>query len=206
MVILISGIKIEKKMSRESILNAVKKNKPDLLPLPEIDLDVFSEDIDLVKTFIGNVEVVGGRAIQLNTIKNIDSEIKKLYPLATKIVSCMKESSLGTIIVSQNTEPHELEDIDLTIIKGELAVAENGAVWIAEIDFTIRVLPFITNDLVLVVNRENIHLHMHSAYEAISKRDRTFGLFLSGPSKTADIEQCLVIGAQGAIVLTILIV
>lgn len=200
-----NGIKKERKMSRESILNAVKKNKPDLLPLPEINLEVFSEDVDLVKTFIGNVEFVGGRAIQLDAISNMDSEIKKLYPNASKIVSCIKESSLGTISISENINPHNLEDIDLAIVKGELAVAENGAVWIVENDVTIRVLPFITNDLVLVVNKEDIHLHMHSAYETITQRDRTFGVFISGPSKTADIEQCLVIGAQGAISLTILI-
>lgn len=200
-----NGIKKDKKMSRESILNAVKKNKPELIPLPEINLDVFSEDIDLVKTFIGNVEFVGGQAIQLEAIEQIDAEIKKLYPNASKIVSCIKESNLGTISISKDTDPHTLESIDLAIIKGELAVAENGAVWISENNFTIRALPFITNDLVLVVNKEAIHLHMHSAYETISKRDRTFGLFLSGPSKTADIEQCLVIGAQGAISLTVLI-
>lgn len=192
-------------MSRASILNAVKKNKPELIPLPNINLDIFAEDIDLVKTFISNVEFVGGRAIQLPTKEAVDSEIKKLYPKASKIVSCIKTSHLGTISISKNTEPHILEDIDLAIVKGDLAVAENGAVWISENDFTIRVLPFITNDLVLVVEKENIHLHMHSAYETISQRDRTFGLFLSGPSKTADIEQCLVIGAQGAISLTVLI-
>lgn len=192
-------------MSRESILNAVKKNKPDALPLSKIDLNFFDEDIDLVKTFIENVQFVGGRAVQIDAIENLDSEIKKLYPKASKIISCLKESSLGTVSISKTTEPHGLEAIDLAIVKGELAVAENGAVWIAENDFTIRVLPFITNDLVLVVNKEAIHLHLHSAYEAISKRERTFGLFLSGPSKTADIEQCLVIGAQGAISLTVFI-
>lgn len=192
-------------MSRESILNAVKRNKPESLPLPEIDLNVFAEDVDLLKTFISNVEFVGGRAIQVDSVKNLDAKIKELYPNASKIVSCAKESSFGTVSISKDTEPHGLEDIDLAIIKGELAVAENGAVWIAENDMMIRVLPFITNDLVLVINKEDIHLHMHSAYEAISKRDRTFGVFISGPSKTADIEQCLVIGAQGAVSLTVLI-
>ncbi|WP_372752492.1 lactate utilization protein C [Mariniflexile sp.] len=192
-------------MSRESILKAVKQNKPTSLPLPEIDLNVFAEDKDLVKTFIGNVEFVGGRAVELDDIKNLDIEIKKLYPNASKIVSCTKASGLGSISISESTDPHGLEAIDLAIIHGELAVAENGAVWIAENDVTLRVLPFITNDLVLIVNKKDIHLHMHSAFEAISKRDRTFGVFISGPSKTADIEQCLVIGAQGAVSLTVII-
>ncbi|MBP0904991.1 lactate utilization protein C [Mariniflexile gromovii] len=193
-------------MSREAILNAVRKNKPESLPLPEIDLGLFEEEINLVETFIDNLKFVGGRAVQLNNMTEIDAEIKKLYPNASKIVSCVKESALGTISINKETEPHGLEDIDLAIIKGELAVAENGAIWVTENDFTIRALPFITNDLVLIVSRNDIYLHMHHVYEAISKRDRTFGVFISGPSKTADIEQCLVVGAHGAISLTVLIV
>ena len=191
--------------SRASILQAVKTNKPALIPLPEINLGFFDEAIDLVETFIKNVAFVGGRAKVINNVSEIDTEIKALYPNAKLIISTVKDSQLGTVTISEATNPHTLEAIDLAIIQGELAVAENGAVWIAENDVTLRVLPFITNDLVLVVSKETIHLHMHSAYEAISKRNRTFGVFLSGPSKTADIEQCLVIGAQGAVSLTVLI-
>ena len=201
-----NGIKKDKKMSsRVSILQAVKTNKPALIPLPEINLGFFDEAIDLVETFIKNVAFVGGRAKVINNVSEIDTEIKALYPNAKLIISTVKDSQLGTVTISEATNPHTLEAIDLAIIQGELAVAENGAVWIAENDVTLRVLPFITNDLVLVVSKETIHLHMHSAYEAISKRNRTFGVFLSGPSKTADIEQCLVIGAQGAVSLTVLI-
>jgi L-lactate dehydrogenase complex protein LldG len=201
-----NGIKKDKKMSsRASILKAVKTNKPALIPLPEINLGFFDEDIDLVETFIKNVQFVGGRAFVLQSVSDIDAQIKSLYPHAKQIISTATASQLGTVSISEATNPHILESIDLAIIQGALAVAENGAVWIAENDIVLRVLPFITNDLVLLVSKETIHLHLHSAYEAIAKRDRTFGVFLSGPSKTADIEQCLVIGAQGAVSLTVLI-
>jgi L-lactate dehydrogenase complex protein LldG len=201
------GIKKDKKMSsRESILNAVKKNKPELLPLPVINLELFDEDIHLVETFVKNVQLVGGRAQVLDSITDLDKEIKRLYPNAKQIVSNVKESSLGTIFFSKDSLPHSLDTIDLAILKGELGVAENGAVWISDNDFKVRVLPFITNDLVLVVSKETICLHLHDAYQRLSNRERTYGLFLSGPSKTADIEQCLVIGAQGAMSLTVFIV
>lgn len=66
--------------------------------------------------------------------------------------------------------------------------------------FPVRVLPFITSDLVLVLSKNDLCLHMHDAYKKIVNREKTFGLFISGPSKTADIEQLVAIGAQGAIV------
>jgi L-lactate dehydrogenase complex protein LldG len=193
-------------MSRESILNAIKRNKPEFMSLPEIDLSVFHEDVDLVETFSKNLESVGGRIVSLDTIVDLEEEIIKRYPNAKNIVSCSNKSQLKTISISKETEPHGLEFIDLSIIDAQFGVAENGAVWISENDFIVRALPFIVNDLVLILSKKDICLHMHDAYNIISKRDRTFGLFLSGPSKTADIEQCLVIGAQGAVSVTVLLI
>ena len=207
MVILINGIKTDKKMGRESILNSIKQNKPDLVMLPEIDLNVFAEDLNLLETFKSNVQAVGGRLVELDKIENLASEITKLYPNATKTVSTLDDSVVeGTISITKDTDPHSLENIDLAIVKGEFGVAENGSVWISEDVFPIRVLPFITNDLVLVVSKNDLCENMHTAFQKIAERNRTFGLFISGPSKTADIEQCLVIGAQGAMSLTVVLV
>lgn len=206
MTVLKIGIKKIGSMGRERILNAIKKNKPELIALPEIDFDFFSEDINVVERFISNLQMVGGRVVQLNNLEDLDAEIKKVYPSAKNIVSWVNESQLTTISISKETSPHSLETIDLAIINAQFGVAENGAVWISENDFIVRILPFITNDLVLILSKKDICLHMHEAYDRISNRDRNFGLFLSGPSKTADIEQCLVIGAQGAVSVTVFLI
>ena len=192
-------------MSRESILKSIKNNKPALVELPTIDTNLFFEDIDLIETFKSNVKLVGGNIIELNQ-GDLDVQIKELYPNANKIVAIDPSSSLGTVSITKKTDPHSIATIDLGIIKGEFGVAENGAIWISEDVFPIRVLPFITNDLVIVLSKKDICLHMHRAYEIITNRDRTFGLFISGPSKTADIEQCLAIGAQGAMSLTVFLI
>ena len=67
-------------------------------------------------------------------------------------------------------------------------------------------MPFITKHLVLVINADKLVGNMHDAYARIADQHTEFGLFLSGPSKTADIEQTLVIGAQGALSLHVVLV
>lgn len=202
----INGIKKEKIMGRSSILKSIKENKPTWISLPEIDTNSFEEAPNLLETFKKNVESVGGSIKELVQIQDLDLEIKNRYPNAKRIFSQISESVLGNVQISEQTKPHDLENLDLAILKGEFGVAENGAIWISDEQFSIRILPFITNDLVLILQKKDLCLHMHDAYKIIANRVRTFGLFISGPSKTADIEQCLVIGAQGAMSLTIILV
>ncbi|MBJ2175921.1 LUD domain-containing protein [Aureibaculum sp. A20] len=192
-------------MGRDSILKAIKQHKPDLLPIPEIDGARFDDDVNLLDIFKHNVALVGGSIKEVDKAL-IDIEIKKQFPHAENIVALNETSTLGTISVNKQTDPHELATIDLAIVNGAFGVAENGAVWVSEKESIVRVLPFISNDLVIILLKEQLVLHMLQAYHKIATRDRNFGVFISGPSKTADIEQCLVIGAQGAMSLTILLV
>jgi L-lactate dehydrogenase complex protein LldG len=60
--------------------------------------------------------------------------------------------------------------------------------------------------VIVVLQRSRIVPHLHAAYAAIDVRREDFGVFLAGPSKTADIEQALVIGAHGAKRVTVLLV
>jgi L-lactate dehydrogenase complex protein LldG len=96
-----------------------------------------------------------------------------------------------------------LAEVEVLEIDGEFGVAENGAIWLTEDALPHRVAPFICQHL--VINVKKIVPHMHAAYEELGKVNSGFGLFLSGPSKTADIEQSLVIGAHGARSLTVVV-
>ncbi|MNW08326.1 Lactate utilization protein C [compost metagenome] len=46
---------------------------------------------------------------------------------------------------------------------------------------------------------------MHEAYQKIADSVYGFGTFIAGPSKTADIEQSLVLGAHGPKNMTVFI-
>lgn len=99
-----------------------------------------------------------------------------------------------------------LSDVDVLLIEGHLGVAENGAIWISEDQVPHRVAPFICQHLVITIAKELLVSNMHAAYNQLGENQSGFGLFLAGPSKTADIEQSLVIGAHGARSLTVLII
>jgi L-lactate dehydrogenase complex protein LldG len=96
-----------------------------------------------------------------------------------------------------------LSEVEVLEVDGEFGVAENGAIWLTEEALPHRVAPFICQHL--VINVKKIVPNMHAAYEELKKPSSSFGLFLAGPSKTADIEQSLVIGAHGARSLTVVI-
>ena len=58
---------------------------------------------------------------------------------------------------------------------------------------------FLTQHLVLLLERSSLVDQMHEAYARLGARvgQTGYGCFLCGPSKTADIEQALVVGAHG---------
>jgi L-lactate utilization protein LutC len=99
----------------------------------------------------------------------------------------------------------ELEKTEVVIMEGQFGVAENGAVWVDEANFPHRLLPFVTRQLVLVLDQNKIVSTMHEAYQRLDLRETGFGVFISGPSKTADIEQSLVYGAHGAKKMTVML-
>ena len=185
--------------SREAILKAIKEAKPySESALPEVNILHTTYD-DLDTKFATTLAGVGGIAVHLDSLTAVDSYIKEHYKEATVIVSTVEGLHVTTKELNATDDPHTLKDVDLAIIKGEFAVAENGAVWIKEEGARHRALYFIAQKLMIVVPKGEIVHSMHEAYTRVSFDAKdVFGLFISGPSKTADIEQSLVIGAHGA--------
>ncbi len=191
--------------SRDDILASVRRNAKTVAPdLPDLEAD-WIQYADLQQQFSEVIETVGGRCVAAESDHDINNALKAIpeYSSASKIASTIPGIGESNVSLSEIDDPHELEDVDFAILPGEFAVAENGAVWVTDKDLKQRAVMFITQHLVLVVPGGEIVPHMHAAYERLHFGPAGFGVFISGPSKTADIEQSLVIGAHGPRSLTV---
>mgnify|MGYP003289643332 FL=1 len=135
--------------------------------------------------------------------EDINDAIRRNYPEA-KVVA----SSLPYIKADKDPDmvqdAGELADVDLGVLEGRVAVAENGCVWVPQ-TMKERAVMFISQCLVIIVDRNDIVSNMHQAYAKVSSTEYLYGCFISGPSKTADIAQALVMGAQAARDVTVII-
>jgi len=191
--------------SKESMLAAIRKNKPLAVPLKEICEVPKSGDLyhDL---FARQAEFIGARVIRINTLEAIESYVNENFIATDRIFSTIKGIPYSSAGIQASASGHQFSDIELAILPAHFAVAENAAVWISEEQMGQRIIPFICQHLALVVPASSIVKDMHAAYASMTDLDYGFGTFIAGPSKTADIEQSLIIGAHGARSLTIFII
>jgi len=183
--------------SREKILSKIRQNNvvPDVkLPSSYENFGITFED--KFERFSTMLESVGGKALVIDK-KDLDKTVKDLYKDEKVIASNVDGFTLGNFESNEQEDPHNLRDIDLAVVKGNFAVAENGAIWMKNQDNRHRSLYFIAQNIVIVIDEKDIINNMHEAYEKINFENAGYGVFISGPSKTADIEQSLVIGAHG---------
>ncbi len=182
--------------SKELILKNIRENNlVKDVKLPNYDNFGIKFE-DKFQTFSTMIESVGGKALLIDKA-NLDETIKKLYPDEKQIACNLDFCSLGNFDSNSFDDPHALKDIDLAIVEGNFAVAENGAIWMKNENNRHRALYFIAQNIVIIIDEKEILNNMHEAYERISFEESGYGVFISGPSKTADIEQSLVIGAHG---------
>jgi len=190
-------------MGRENILKKIKKNKPAFYQLSEVDSAKFNMQLDLTETFTRCVEQVGGRVFSIKDKSEISIKIKELYNDAEFIISFIDGLEIKSGDDKKKSLPQDFDKLDIAVIKGQFGVAENGAVWVSDNNYSHRFIPFITAHLIIVLNIKKIIENMHEACLELTEFNEGYGVFISGPSKTADIEQSLVIGAQGPLSLTI---
>ncbi len=191
--------------SREKILQAVRNNQPAAIPLPDVSAFKGMAS-DPVREYMDTFTGIGGKAVLVDSVDSAKLLIREQLDPASRVITTLPALADTFELYSASADPHSFENVELAVIRAHLAVCENGTVWLTEELMGQRIIPFICQHLAVLVDASTIVPTMHEAYARIGTGDYGFGVFIGGPSKTADIEQALVMGAHGPISMTVFVV
>ena len=191
---------------RDEILAALRAAAPAEVPLPDLGRIDAIRYPDVRERFAQSVVEVGGRCISVDG--PLEAALMSIpeYAAARKVVSLAPGVAKANVDLAAVADPHDLREVDFCVLPAELGVAENGACWIVQHGGPLRAVAFLTQHLAVVLRADALVHNLHEAYARISIPVPGFGMWLSGPSKTADMEQALVIGAHGARSCTVMLV
>lgn len=183
--------------TKEEILSKYRKNIQKRFDMPDLsDIKAITYP-DPLAQFITMTQSVGGKVYEMKSGEDINDVVRSLYPDAKEIASNLPEVTIATRNPDTIGSPQALNGTDVGVIRGIFGVAENACVWIPQ-TMEEKAVCFISENLVILLKKSEIVNNMHEAYKRIEFNDYGYGTFISGPSKTADIAQVLVMGAQAA--------
>jgi L-lactate dehydrogenase complex protein LldG len=180
---------------RERILAALRRQPPPAGEMPHPGAS--RRCADATARFATVLGSVGGTCQRVADPGAIPAHLAALpaWEGATRVFSAIAEVPCRG--VGASVAAHAAASLDCALLRARFAVAENAAVWVDAVDVPHRALFFLPQHVGLLVAASAVVQDMHEAYARLSFGERGFGCFISGPSKTADIEQALVIGAHG---------
>jgi L-lactate dehydrogenase complex protein LldG len=188
---------MENTNSKQTILSKVRQNKPNEAALPDVDF-LHNNVSGSIRQFSAMLDSIGGKLFLVSDWIEVISAIQTQHPGNKAIYSPIPEvQDLTGQAKQEQIDGHDLANVEVGIVKAHFAVAENGAVWLTDDQLGNRALPFICQHLAVVVDEHNVLPTMHDAYARNAGHQYSYGAFIAGASKTADIEQSLVLGAHG---------
>lgn len=199
----------ESMSTRDEILSRLRRNTRETYDMPnlsELKPITFADPVEEFKK--KTTTTAGAKLIELAKGETLNDAVRKAYPDAKIVASNIKgiEAQLNPDTVAS---AQELMKVDVGVIEGRIGVAENACIWIPQ-TMKEKAICFASEQLVVILRREGVVNNMHEAYARIAAsneyfQEYKFGTFISGPSKTADIESALVYGAQAARGLTVVL-
>lgn len=191
-------------MNKEDLLKKLRANTQEQYDMPDMNIEAIKYP-DTYVQFVEMTKTVGGKVVEASKADDLNAIIKEKYPEAKTFASNLPYITIAQKNPDTVAEAKDLDGTDVGIVEGKIGVAENGCVWIPQ-TMKEKAICFISEYLIIVLDKNNIVNNMHEAYKRIEFDPQyQFGSFISGPSKTADIEQALVMGAQAARGVTVII-
>ncbi len=189
--------------ARDDILAAVRAHKPKLdRPEPVVPMFDDQRPPDLLLAFGDALTKMGGKLLQAP----ISDPLAPLHArLAGARIVCSNVPEIpGNRLLGPATQPADLADVDLGVVRAAFAVAETGSVCLTDEALGVNTLGYLPQHLIVLLDPADIVANIHHAYRRPEWRRAHYAVFQTGPSATADIEGVLIHGAQGVRSLSVL--
>ena len=207
--------------SKDTILNKLRSNVRETYDMPDLSFQKLTFADPVAEFIKQTTTTAGAKLIEVAEGADLCAIIKQAYPeakvISTHLPAITQEglsNAYGRPVELRNPDTvvaaQDLDGTDVGIVEGGVACAENACVWIPQ-TMKERAVCFISEYLIIIVSKKNIVSNMHQAYawldsiQGKAEGNIPYGTFISGPSKTADIEQSLVYGAQAACGVTVIL-
>lgn len=188
---------------RNAIIDAIQRNQPASLPMPNIPRFGVDDSNHLVESFSQGVARMAGTVIP-DAVPDLDDFVRSRFPNAKVICSAVPECK-GTIRPAELSHWSEASKIDVSIVRSPLGVAETGSVLLSDIELQINTIAFLSHDLVVLLDPGQIVRNIHDAYRHPYFKARPYSLLMTGPSGSGDIGGVTVHPAQGVKTLTVIL-
>jgi len=186
---------------RDEILGKLRRIQRQSVELPRVPL--FDEHLPSPYTqFQAALAQMGGIWQEPPENGDLESMIRAWFPDLMVLCSAVPEVT-GTRRVETVLHPHDLNDVDVGVVRAGFAVAETGSIWLSEAQYHINALGYLSQHLIVLLDPRDIIGNLHHAYHRREFHEARYAVLMSGPSATADIQGVLIHGAQGVRSLTV---
>jgi L-lactate dehydrogenase complex protein LldG len=187
--------------TRDEILNSVLKNQPTHRELPQVPMFHRNPE-SLVSVFEKSLKYMAGEFVD-RPPSDFAAYLRNKFPDAKIICSAVPEYS-GNRKPEDYANWSDAHDIDVTIVRSPLGVAETGSVLLSEKELRVNTIGFLAHDIVILLDPKNIVENIHDAYQHPAFQEAKYAVLMTGPSGSADIAGTTVHPAQGVMTLTVI--
>ncbi|WP_454827532.1 LutC/YkgG family protein [Paraburkholderia xenovorans] len=187
--------------TREAFLEKVRQAQPPARPRPDVPLFEAAGG-DLRARFTAALQAMGGTCVEVRAASDVGGLIRERFGAEASIASATGEVP-GTRVLTAETAPASLQDIEVGVVRARFGVAETGSVWFSEREYVVNALGYIVQHLVVLLDPAQLLDGLQDVYRRDDFREARYAALVTGPSATADIEGVLIRGAQGVRSLTV---
>jgi L-lactate dehydrogenase complex protein LldG len=190
--------------TREDVLGAVREALRERAAVP-VELprvpDFRRGSPDLVSTFVDALTRLQGRTVT-EPPDDLRRWVSATFPDARRVCSIASEVA-GTVSPADFSDWTAPADLDLTVVRSRLGVAETGSVLVTEQELGVSTIAVLAKHLLVLLDPSDIVENIHLAYQHPALQSAAYAVLLSGPSGSADIGGVTVHPAQGVTTLTV---